>query len=422
MAVGLNLALGRGARRSRGTTVIDQAMPPPHPRFLHVFSAFSIGLLANAMLPGRVGELARVAVLTRHMPRLARALGDARRHGLRAPRVRLRPGGVPRRLGARDGGDPALGVDEPRRSSSRSAARCSCSRSSSARHHQRSHARRARHRAAGRDDGAARARRHAAARPPRPLRSSFQCIGWICQLFAVWTAMKAFSIDVDLAGGRARARADEHGDDHPALAGQRRAAPGGDRDAARRLRRAVRAGVRLRPRAAGDRGVGRRSASAWSSSAARGSRSPRCGGCRRRSSARRGRRRRRDGRRGGRASAETASVPAASAASATSRRARAWRAGRTRRGSSRGSRRRCAFVSASGRNSQAERPQHFSSVSAMTVAERVPSSTSATSPNDAPGPSVPISRSPCVAFAVPDSIDEEADALRSFLRRSRRRR
>ena len=43
--------------------MIDEAVPPPHPRFLLVFSAFSVGLLANAVLPGRVGELARVAVL-----------------------------------------------------------------------------------------------------------------------------------------------------------------------------------------------------------------------------------------------------------------------------------------------------------------------------------------------------------------------
>jgi uncharacterized membrane protein YbhN (UPF0104 family) len=48
-------------------TAIKQAMPPPHPRFRLVFSAFSVGLFANAVLPGRVGELARVAVLTRRM-------------------------------------------------------------------------------------------------------------------------------------------------------------------------------------------------------------------------------------------------------------------------------------------------------------------------------------------------------------------
>ena len=43
-------------------------MEPPHPRVLLVFSAFSVGLFANAVLPGRIGELARVAVLTRKSP------------------------------------------------------------------------------------------------------------------------------------------------------------------------------------------------------------------------------------------------------------------------------------------------------------------------------------------------------------------
>jgi glycosyltransferase 2 family protein len=47
--------------------VINQAMPPPHPRFRLVFSAFSVGLFANAVLPGRIGELARVAVLSRKL-------------------------------------------------------------------------------------------------------------------------------------------------------------------------------------------------------------------------------------------------------------------------------------------------------------------------------------------------------------------
>jgi glycosyltransferase 2 family protein len=40
----------------------------PHPRYTHVFSAFCVGLLGNAVLPARAGELARVAVLRRHMP------------------------------------------------------------------------------------------------------------------------------------------------------------------------------------------------------------------------------------------------------------------------------------------------------------------------------------------------------------------
>ena len=57
-------------------TVITQALPrkdvPPFPR---IFSAFSIGLLGNAVLPGRIGELARVAVLTKDMPRGTGATG-----------------------------------------------------------------------------------------------------------------------------------------------------------------------------------------------------------------------------------------------------------------------------------------------------------------------------------------------------------
>jgi uncharacterized membrane protein YbhN (UPF0104 family) len=65
-AIGLNL-LSVIVRALAWQTVIKQALPPPHPRFGLVFSAFSVGLFANAVLPGRIGELARVAVLTRKM-------------------------------------------------------------------------------------------------------------------------------------------------------------------------------------------------------------------------------------------------------------------------------------------------------------------------------------------------------------------
>jgi uncharacterized protein (TIRG00374 family) len=66
-AVGFNL-LSVLVRAIAWRTVIVQAMPPPHPSFPLVFSAFSVGLFANAVLPGRIGELARVAVLNRRMP------------------------------------------------------------------------------------------------------------------------------------------------------------------------------------------------------------------------------------------------------------------------------------------------------------------------------------------------------------------
>ena len=67
VAIGLNL-LSVVARALAWTTVIHSAMDPPRPRVPLVFSAFSVGLFANAVLPGRIGELARVAVLTRKMP------------------------------------------------------------------------------------------------------------------------------------------------------------------------------------------------------------------------------------------------------------------------------------------------------------------------------------------------------------------
>jgi uncharacterized protein (TIRG00374 family) len=67
VAILLNL-LSVIVRALAWTTVIHSAMPPPRPRAPLVFSAFSVGLFANAVLPGRIGELARVAVLTRKMP------------------------------------------------------------------------------------------------------------------------------------------------------------------------------------------------------------------------------------------------------------------------------------------------------------------------------------------------------------------
>jgi uncharacterized protein (TIRG00374 family) len=67
-AVALNL-LSVAVRALAWNTVIRQALTAPRPGFKLVFSAFSVGLFANAVLPGRVGEIGRVAVLARRMPR-----------------------------------------------------------------------------------------------------------------------------------------------------------------------------------------------------------------------------------------------------------------------------------------------------------------------------------------------------------------
>jgi uncharacterized membrane protein YbhN (UPF0104 family) len=68
LAIALNLE-SVVVRALAWRTVINQALAKPHPSSVLVFSAFSVGLFANAVLPGRIGELARVAVLTRKLPR-----------------------------------------------------------------------------------------------------------------------------------------------------------------------------------------------------------------------------------------------------------------------------------------------------------------------------------------------------------------
>jgi uncharacterized membrane protein YbhN (UPF0104 family) len=68
IAVGINL-MSVMVRASAWRVVVLQAIPKPWPSWGVVFSAFCVGLLGNVALPGRVGELARVAVITRHLRR-----------------------------------------------------------------------------------------------------------------------------------------------------------------------------------------------------------------------------------------------------------------------------------------------------------------------------------------------------------------
>jgi glycosyltransferase 2 family protein len=66
-ALALNL-VSVVARAISWHLTISQALPDPQPPFRSVFSAFGVGLLGNAILPARAGELARVAVLRPHVP------------------------------------------------------------------------------------------------------------------------------------------------------------------------------------------------------------------------------------------------------------------------------------------------------------------------------------------------------------------
>jgi glycosyltransferase 2 family protein len=68
LALVLNL-LSVVVRALAWRTVVAQALPDERVPFTRTFSAFCVGLLANAVLPARTGELARVAVLTRRLPR-----------------------------------------------------------------------------------------------------------------------------------------------------------------------------------------------------------------------------------------------------------------------------------------------------------------------------------------------------------------
>ena len=67
VAIGLNL-LSVVTRSISWNTCIEQSLEKPHPKYSLVFSAFCVGLFANAVLPGRVGEIARAAVLRRRLP------------------------------------------------------------------------------------------------------------------------------------------------------------------------------------------------------------------------------------------------------------------------------------------------------------------------------------------------------------------
>jgi glycosyltransferase 2 family protein len=194
VAIGFNL-VSVLVRAVAWNTIINQALPPPHPRYPLVFSAFSVGLFANAVLPGRIGELARVAVLTRKLRLQGREggtwaalVGTVFAHRLfdLVPTIglilyvlltaKIPHWAITSLLVV---GTIGLGLF--------------AFAFASARHHRQSVI-----------EGLRPARRllemgrhglgvlHAPA--PAAVAAFFQCCGWLCQFFAVYTAMRAFHI------------------------------------------------------------------------------------------------------------------------------------------------------------------------------------------------------------------------------------
>jgi hypothetical protein len=195
-AIGLNL-LSVLARSVAWSTVIGHAVPPPRPRYRLVFAAFSVGLFANAVLPGRIGELARVAVLNRRMRARrgmwATLVGTVFAHRVfdlvpvlalivyvllaaRIPQWAVTSLAVVVVVGLLLVVFAIASAKDPSRS---------------------------------RLDGLGAARRlvtmarHGLSVMKSPLAAAeaafFQSLGWLCQLFAVWTAMRAFHIHQGLA-------------------------------------------------------------------------------------------------------------------------------------------------------------------------------------------------------------------------------
>jgi uncharacterized membrane protein YbhN (UPF0104 family) len=193
LAVALNL-VSVVARSVAWRAVVSQALPDP-PRFAHIFSAFAVGLLANAVLPARTGELVRVAVLRRRLPRgrgyTATLLGTVFTHRLfdAVPALLLV---VYVLLTARI---PHWAITALVIAAGIAVVLIAAALAGS------------RLRRPVLDDLSAVRRVFAMAREGLAVLRSpiaaavavlFQCIGWFLQLLAVWVAMRAFEIDAPL--------------------------------------------------------------------------------------------------------------------------------------------------------------------------------------------------------------------------------
>ena len=257
-AIGLNL-LSVVTRAFAWRTVINQAIEPPHPRFMTVFSAFSVGLFANAVLPGRIGELARVAVLTRKLRLQGRGngtwaalVGTVFAHRLfdLVPTALLivyviATAKIPHWAIASLVIVGAVGFA------------LFAFAFASARHHNRSVL-----------EGVGPVRRlvemgrvglavlHAPG--PAAVAALFQTLGWVCQLFAVYVAMRAFDIHAPLPAAALVLLLMNVATLFPLWPGNIGLLQAAIALPLRSVRRPGRAGDRVRLRPAGDRGLGRR--------------------------------------------------------------------------------------------------------------------------------------------------------------------
>ena len=195
-AIGLNL-LSVVARAACWNTTIKQAMPPPRPGFPLVFSAFCVGLLGNAVIPGRVGELARVVVLARRLPNRQSAtailIGSVIAHRMfdLFPVIALViavlfTAGLPH--WAIDSLIAVLGVSLAVFAFAWLSARRE-------RGHVREELGTVRNLITQARIGLGVMR----APLPAAVAAAYQSLGWLCQLFAVWAAMRAFGIHQPLA-------------------------------------------------------------------------------------------------------------------------------------------------------------------------------------------------------------------------------
>ena len=223
-----------------------------------VFSAFSVGLFANAVLPGRIGELARVAVMTRKLRLQGRGngtwaalVGTVFAHRL----FDLVPTTLLIVYVVATAKIPHWAIGSLVIVGAVGFALFAFA-FMSARHHNRSVL-----------EGVGPVRRlvemgrfglavlHAPG--PAAVAALFQTLGWVCQLFAVYVAMRAFDIHAPLPAAALVLLLMNVATLFPLWPGNIGLLQAAIALPLRSVRRPGRAGDRVRLRAAGDRGLGR---------------------------------------------------------------------------------------------------------------------------------------------------------------------